>query len=209
MATAEKDAAPHGRDENGVPNAPFGKNLDGTPRKSNRGARAGQKGNATPVKRTVSKTDRDRRDAVITMVNTMVVMPLAAASIAPPVVARIGQTQADALAGDAYLLNQYTPAIADGLIVLGQSKPGILRWLDQAEEKAPYLALTMAVVQLAQAVVINHRNPNPAMAQAAREAVLGAVQEAQEAQNATYDPDGQPVDSEGAEATSEAVSEFV
>jgi hypothetical protein len=39
--TDENVVAPHGRDDDGVPKAPFGYNQDGNPRKSNRGRRAG------------------------------------------------------------------------------------------------------------------------------------------------------------------------
>jgi hypothetical protein len=94
--------------------------------------------------------------------------PLTAMSMSPVVAKRFGQDQADALAGDAVILNEALPALADGLIVLSQSKPGALAWLDQAEEKAPYLLLASVGVQVAKALVTNHLNPNPEFARAAR-----------------------------------------
>lgn len=174
---AELKAAPHGRDENGEPNTPYGINVDGTPRKSNRGARRGQRGNGnsrnapkTGAARMVnsSKNDRERKDALLGLADMLVITPLAAASQAPFVAKRFGDKQADAIAGDAIILAQYMPQVADGLIILSQTKPGALAWLDRMEEKAPYLVLMQAGLGIAKALIENHTNPNPAMAQAGR-----------------------------------------
>jgi hypothetical protein len=175
------DPAPHGFEEDGVTaKAPFGLNVDGSPRKSNRGARAGQRG-MKPA--TTSKADATRRTSLIQLVDALIVVPLAGASVAPPVVARMGQHQADALGADAYSIHEHTPALADGLIVLSQSKPGVLSWLDSAEQNAPYLAIMMASVQLGMALVANHRAPNVEMANAARD-FIGAGPGAKAAQKA-------------------------
>lgn len=169
----EKKVAPHGRDEAGEPLTPYGKNLDGTPRKSNRGARPGQRRAGSrpkgPAKVTRhSATDEQRKAALCQLGEMAITGPLVALSVAPPVVSRFGQGQADAFAGDAVILTQYMPHLADGLIVLSQSKPAALAWLDTVEEKAPFLLLASVGVQLVKALANNHMNPNPNLAAAGR-----------------------------------------
>lgn len=172
----EKKVAPHGRDESGKPLTPFGVNIDGSPRKSNRGARPGQRagggrsrGRSPRVGSKVkSPTDEQRREMLLGLGEMVITGPLAALSMSPLVAKRFGKQQADALAGDAVILTQYMPGIAEGLIVLSQSKPGALAWLDQVEEKAPYLLLANVGVQVAKALVGNHLNPNPDLARAGR-----------------------------------------
>lgn len=186
----ESKAAPHGRNEDGTPKTPYGVNLDGTPRKSNRGARPGQRGNgnrarkAGPGAKLNNATDAQRKAALCSLGEMAITAPLAALSASPVVAKRFGQDQANALAGDAVILNEAMPAIADGLIVLSQSKPGALAWLDQVEEKAPYLLLASVGVQVMKALVTNHMNPNPKLAEAGRlrarmaqEAMILAVEE--------------------------------
>lgn len=189
MATARHDPAPHGFEEDGVtPKAPYGLNVDGTPRKSNRGARPGQRGNSGPRMKTTTgaratKSNAERKQMLLGLADMCLVMPLAAASMAPPVVARVGQKQADALAADAFIVNQHMNAVADGLIVLSASKPGLLAWMDKAEEKAPWMMLGLAVIQLSQALAQNHASPNLEMAAAARNAVIGRAQNQHADQN--------------------------
>lgn len=174
----ESKVAPHGRDpETGKPLTPYGTNVDGSPRKSNRGARPGQRGNRSGSSRRSpgragakpgNQTDAARRTLLIQYGEMALVAPLTALSMSPPVVKKFGQGQADALAGDAVILSQFLPGLAEGLIVLGQTKPAALAWLDQVEEKAPYLLLATVGIQLAKAVVSNHMNPNPDLARAGR-----------------------------------------
>jgi hypothetical protein len=52
--------------------------------------------------------------------------------------------------------------------VLDQSKPGLLKWLDQVEDKAPYLLLANLGIQIGRAIVSNHMDPNPRLAKAGR-----------------------------------------
>jgi hypothetical protein len=175
----EKDA-PHGRNEDGTPKTPFGINLDGTPRKSNRGARPGQKGNRTAkkpgIKTGSNLTDKKRREMLVGLADMFLVTPLAGLSMSPQLTGRIGAKHTDALAGDAVILSHFSPGIADGLIVLSQSKPGALAWLDGVEDKAPYLMLAQVGVQVVKALVSNHTNPNPELAQAGRVMVAMKVQ---------------------------------
>ena len=181
------ETAPHGYEDDGVtPRAPYGLRADGTPRKSNRGARPGQRGNGNRARRTPgrpaakSPSDKVRKEQLIALGEMGIISPLAAASFSPVVTKKFGQKQADALAGDAVILTQYLPHIADGLIVLSQSKPGALAWLDQVEDKAPYLLLANVGVQVAKALISNHMDPNPRLANAGRlQAAMRAEQLAQ------------------------------
>jgi len=107
----------------------------------------------------------------------MIISPLTAASMTPGLSKKIGKAQCDALAGDAVILTEYMPKLAEGLIVLSQSKPGALAWLDQVEDKAPYLLLLNVGVQVGKALVSNHMNPNPRLAHAGR--LQGAIRSLQ------------------------------
>jgi hypothetical protein len=167
---SDDPTAPFGRDDDGVALAPYGLKTDGTPRLSNRGARPGQasKGPKRPRTRPgvklSSRTDKQRKDALVGLMDMVVVTPLLAASMSPQVKSRIGEKQTTALAGDAVIVSSYAPHLAEGLIVLSQSKPGALAWLDQVEEKAPYLMLMNVGLQMAKAFVENLVNPNEELA---------------------------------------------
>lgn len=197
------EAAPHGRDESGKPLAPYGYLRDGkTPRKGNRGARPGQRGNGNrartrrPGVKASSPTDAQRKEQLLAIGDMTIIAPLAAASFSPFIANRFGQKQTDALAGDAVILTQFMPQLADGLIVLAQSKPGALAWLDQVEDKAPYLLLANVGIQVAKALVSNHMDPNPRLAKAGRlQAAMRAEQlaayiEAQASEMGVTIPDG-------------------
>lgn len=177
----ESKLAPHGRDENGDPIIKFGVNLDGTPRKSNRGARPGQKQGSTSKARTktspttTSATDKQRKTALLSLAEMFVLIPLAGASVAPPVIKAIGPVHADALAGNALILKHYSEPLADSLIVLSQAKPGMLAWLDTLEEKAPYLMLLKVGAEITKALVSNHMNPNPQLNEAGRQMATMSV----------------------------------
>ncbi len=166
--------APHGRDEDGVPLAPYGYKVDGSPRKSNRGAAPGQRGNGGPtVAETgaggppvMSKVDKQRRSALLGLLESCVTLPLVGAAMSPWVERRIGQKQAMAVAGDAVIIATYAPALADGLVMAAQAKPALLSWLDTIEDKAPFIMLAQAGLQVAKALVGNHVEPDPRLAQA-------------------------------------------
>lgn len=167
--------APHGRDEHGVPLAPYGLKVDGTPRLSARGMTAGggfnnrPAGTSTKAKATLgSLTDQQRKGMLCDLGDSFIVTPLATASSAPAVVGRIGGQKADALAGTAYIISQYAPHVADAMIVLSKSKPGALAWMDKAEQHAPYLMLMQVGVQMTKALVSNFINPDPRYAKAGR-----------------------------------------
>lgn len=163
--------APHGYDDKGVPLAPYGLKVDGTPRTSRRGATAGGFGNSkgsTATASVKSLTDIQRKGMLCDLVDSLIVTPLASASQVPVVVAKLGRKQTEALAADAFVLSQYAPHLADGLIVLSKSKPGALAWLDRAEQNAPYMLLAQVGIQMAKALVQNHLNPNTEFAAAGR-----------------------------------------
>ena len=186
------EKAPHGYEEDGVtPRAPYGHRADGVPRKSNRGARPGQRGNGNraasrrPSTAKKSPSDAHRMQQLCALGDMVLISPLTAASMTPGLAKKIGKGQCDALAGDAVILTEYMPKIAEGLIVLSQSKPGMLTWLDQVEDKAPYLLLLNVGVQVGKALVSNHMNPNPRLANAGRlQGAMRAMQLAEMIENA-------------------------
>lgn len=166
----KNDPAPHGYDDNGEAKAPYGRNVDGTPRKSARGRRATSSSSpATARVATVSgsKTDRERKGMLVALADAFLITPLANFSRTPTLAKRMGR-HADALAGDAFILNHYMPDLADAAIVLSKSKPGLLSWLDKAEDNAPYLLLAQVGIQIAKSVAENHMNPRPDLADAGR-----------------------------------------
>lgn len=176
--------APHGRDENGVPLAPYGLNIDGTPRKSNRGrpsATPGTRPAASSVKGNL--TDLQRKSMLGDLLDALIIGPLARASQTPALANRIGR-HADALAGDAFILSQYAPGIFDGLILLSKTKPQTLAWMDKAESNAPYVLLAQVGFQMAQAMVANHMRPNPSLAEAGRNLAALRLAQMAEAVNA-------------------------
>lgn len=168
MADHDEDA-PHGRDDNGVPLAPFGHRADGRPKLSNRGrtAKAPQKRAATSRPSARSRS-RDQTKAQLTELVGMFTTPIAAATMSPAVKRRLGQKHADALAGDMVIVEAYADPLADALIQLSQTKPGVLAWMDQVEEKAPYLALLQVGAQMAKAIIGNHMSPDANLAAAGR-----------------------------------------
>jgi len=188
MTQANDPAAPHGRDASGTPLAPYGLNVDGSVRKSNRGARAGQKGNrkpgttasSAPSVSTSNLTDAERKGMLLELADSLLVTPLAGLSQAPFLAGRIGAVQTDALAGDAFILSQYAPGLADGVILLSKTKPKTLAWMDKLESNAPYILITKALLDTGKAFLENHMNPNPRLAQAGRS--LAALKMAQMAE---------------------------
>lgn len=165
----ESDLAPHGRDEHGVPLAPHGLNTNGTPRKSKRGRAPGQGfPGKTPISVKSNLTDIERKGMLTDLTDMFLVAPLASASQAPIAQKRLGPAQADALAGHAFIISHFAPNIFDGLILLSKTKPKVLSWMDKAEENAPYLVLTQAVMQMGKALVDNVMRPSRELAEAGR-----------------------------------------
>lgn len=195
-ATFVDAKAPHGRDDNGTPLAPYGYKVDGDPRISKRGATAGSRGNGNstarpraaaspgrPKSSTSNLSDADRKGMLTELAGMLFVAPLATVSQVPAVVSKIGIRQATALAGDAFILSQYLPSIADGLILLSKTKPKTLAWMDKAEQNAPYLVLASALIQAGKSLIQNHLSPNPTLATAARNLVATQMNAMAEAVN--------------------------
>ena len=167
--------APHGTDSEGKPLAPYGYLKDGvTPRKSNRGARPGSGGRGG-VKRPArpraatkmgNRTDKQRVDTLVSLIDMTLVTPLAGLSVSPGISKRFGDKHSKAFAGDAVILSHFSPGVAEGLVVLSQTKPGVLAWMDQVEEKAPYLMLANVGLQMVKALVENHLHPSEDLARA-------------------------------------------
>lgn len=172
---SEDPAAPFGFDDEGTPKAPYGLKVNGQPRLSNRGAKAGGnrprgrgKGVPRPGGKTINRTDQQRRDTLIGLADMLVITPLSGLSASPQVATRFGKKHADAFAGDAVIIQQHLEPLADGLIELSQTKPGLLSWLDNVEQNAPWIPLAMVGLQMSKAFVDNHTNPNPDLVVAGR-----------------------------------------
>jgi hypothetical protein len=164
---SEDPTAPFGFDDEGTPKAPYGLKVNGQPRLSNRGAKAGgnrPRGRGIRAPRpgkTINRTDKQRRDTLIGLADMLVITPLSGLSASPQVANRFGKKHADAFAGDAVIIQQHLEPLADGLIELSQTKPGLLSWLDNVEQNAPWIPLAMVGLQMTKAFVENHTNPNP------------------------------------------------
>lgn len=170
----ESLVAPHGRDANGIPLAPFGLKVDGNPKKSRQGAQRGQSGNrsktvpplAAPGR--TSTTDRERRQALLELGDAFVINGLIGLSMAGPVVGKLGQDQADAFAGDAVILANFMAPLVDQVIGLSQDRPYLLNWLDGVQDNAPFLGLGIVLMQLTKAITGNHMRPDRELADAGR-----------------------------------------
>lgn len=175
----EKTVAPHGRDENGVPKAPFGYTQDGNPRKSNRGRRPGDKVAAPPKKnernvkatsRPKSRTRAQTKTQLLELVGELTAA-VAKGADAAPVRARIGDRNAGAVMGHAVLVQAVAPDILDGVILAAEKRPGLLAWMDRAEEAVPALMIAKGLATLTAAIVQNHMNPSAELESAARSMV--------------------------------------
>lgn len=173
----EATVAPHGRDDQGVPKAPFGYNQDGNPRKSNRGRRAGiaapQKKSEKNVKsgsRPKSRTRAQTKDQLMELVGEFTAA-LAKGADSRPVRSRIGDRHAGAVMGHAVIVQAVAPELLDGVIMMAEKRPGLLAWMDRAEEYAPSLVLAKGLSTLTAAIVQNHLNPSPELEGAARSMV--------------------------------------
>jgi hypothetical protein len=173
----EKTVAPHGRDDEGVPKAPYGYNQDGNPRKSNRGRRAGV---AAPPKKDAKNVKSGSRPKARTRAQTKtqlmelvgeVTAAVAKGADAAPIRARIGDRHAGAIMGHAVIAQAVAPDFIDGLIMESEKRPGLLAWMDRAEEAAPKLVMAKALMTMAAAMVQNHVNPSAELEQAARSMV--------------------------------------
>ncbi|MER7953058.1 hypothetical protein ABTY59_37335 [Streptomyces sp. NPDC096079] len=195
MADDIDEQAPHGRDENGTPYAPYGYKANGDPKLSNRGrpaANAGPKVAAPPKKagapaaKSAAKTSSAKKGrseeetrGMLLGLAQMVITPLAAAGVNPAVRKRIGNRQGDALAGDAVILHAAAPGLVDGVMAYAKHKPGVLAWMDKAEDLAPSFLLIQELGKLGAALAKNHMAPDQSLAAGARSLVnVAALQHA-------------------------------
>lgn len=171
MADEIDPKAPHGRDENGTPLAPFGYKTNGDPKLSNRGRQPAPGKKATPNtksgSRPKSRTKTQTKGQLVELVG-MVTTPLAAASDSPVVKKKLGDRQALALAGDAVIIDAFAEPMVDAIIMAAETKPGLLAWMDRVEDKAPFLMMAQVGAQLVKAIVQNHMSPDQRLADAGR-----------------------------------------
>jgi hypothetical protein len=175
----ENEVAPHGRDEQGVPRAPYGYKEDGNPRKSNRGRRAGG-GVAAPPKRgernvragarPKARTKAQTKEQLLELVGELTAA-VANGADSRPVRAKIGDRHAGAVMGHAVIVQAVAPDILDGVILAAEKRPGLLAWMDKAEEAAPALLIAKGLATLTAAIVKNHMHPSPELEHAARSMV--------------------------------------
>jgi hypothetical protein len=177
--TDEKEVAPHGRDEQGVPLAPYGYKEDGNPRKSNRGRRSGGSVAAPPKKgtpnvkagaRPKSRSKKETKDKLLGLVDE-VTAAVAKGVDSAPVRAKIGDRHAGAVMGHMVITRAVAPDILDGVIMAAEKRPGLLAWMDKTEEAVPALLIAKGLAQWAAAVAQNHMHPSPELEHAARSMV--------------------------------------
>lgn len=179
MDEDESVVAPHGRDDNGVPKAPFGYKEDGNPRKSNRGRRSGDTVAAPPKKaekntrasaRPRARSKQQTKDQLLELVGEFTAA-VAKGADSRPIRAKIGDRHAGAIMGHAVIVQAVAPDILDGVILAAEKRPGLLAWMDKAEEAAPALLIGKALATLTAAIVHNHINPSPELEHAAKSMV--------------------------------------
>jgi hypothetical protein len=182
---ANNPVAPWGYEDDDItPRAPLGYKADGTPRISNRGRKTGP---GTPRARTNNSgkkrrsSSADQASMLATIIDMMVVVPLAGASKSELVTKRIGPKHTAALAGDAAIINHYRDPLINGVMILAQAKPGVLAWMDTMEEKAPWLILAKVGADIATAIVKNHMSPDEQLAERGMETAQTAVDAMQNA----------------------------
>lgn len=171
----EAVVAPHGRDDEGVPKAPFGYKADGNPRKSNRGKVAAPQKKAAPNTRSgsrpKSRTRAQTKDQLLELVGMATAGVVSAAEV-PAVRKKLGERHATAMQGDAVIVEAVAPDFMDGVLLLADKRPGLLAWMDRAEDAAPAILMARAGLTMVKAIVQNHMNPDPNLARAGRSMVM-------------------------------------
>lgn len=188
--------APFGYNDDGTVLAPYGIGVNGKPKTTNRGRRAGNSGISKRAKSNRQQVDLQRKSALMQLSEVFIEAPLAAASTSTFVAKRLGDKQADALAADALIWNYYSASLADGLIMYSAQKPRVLTWLDGVQEKAPLLMLAQVGVQMAKAIIGNHMEPDPRIAATGRRLVRLNAAKMAAAINAEAEAMGIPTDDE-------------
>lgn len=175
----EQVVAPHGRDDDGTPKAPYGYKEDGNPRKSNRGRRSGASVAAPPRKternvkagaRPKARTKAQTKTQLLELVSE-ITAAVAKGADSAPVRAKIGDRHAGAVMGHSVILRAVAPDILDGVILAAEKRPGLLAWMDKAEEAVPSLIIAKGLATLTAAIVQNHMHPSAELEHAARSMV--------------------------------------
>lgn len=173
----ESVVAPHGRDDQGTPKAPFGYTQEGNPRKSNRGRRAGVSAPQKKSERNVKAGSRPKsRSKAQTKTQLMELVGEITSAVAKGVDTgkvreRIGDRHAGAIMGHAVIVQAVAPDVLDGVILAAEKRPGLLAWMDKAEEAAPMVLIAKGLATLTAAIVQNHMNPSAELETAARQMV--------------------------------------
>jgi hypothetical protein len=73
--------------------------------------------------------------------------------------------------GHAVITRAVAPDILDGVIMAAEKRPGLLAWMDRAEEAVPALIIAKGFATLVGAMVQNHMSPSAELEHAARSMV--------------------------------------
>jgi hypothetical protein len=187
--------APFGYDEDGHVIAPFGLKADGNPRTSNRGRRPGDGFGAAPKKTApapkkkpaptpAEKPAADRRGqldyrVVAGGLVALAAIPFQVAGSDPGgfLGRLIGEKQVTALRGDAAIISMFAQPLGNALGGVASVNPWLAAKLEGGNLPKEYVVLAVTASQMVSALVGNHRDPSPQLAEMAQE--MAAVQAAE------------------------------
>jgi hypothetical protein len=185
MADDVDQDAPHGRDSEGVPYAPYGYRQDGRPKLSNRGRqpkaaappKKAEKNSSSPAK---PGSAAAQKKALLDFADTLLV-PAAVLASTPQAVEKFGEQRAMAAAGSVLIVKTHMDPISDALVAIAADRPGMLGWLETVSDKMPWLALLKAGADMTRALYSNWKRPDPRLAVAATKyGIMRSLQIAEE-----------------------------
>jgi hypothetical protein len=178
--------APFGLDDSGYPYAPYGLKRDGNPRLTAGGrpaadtvpaaaAAAGEPPKLKPL-------DEVGKKRVAALVDGADMLAVGAVALAQwePAIKRVGERHAMGIAGNAVILQQFAPGLAEGVVRWAETKPGMLGWLDGMQENTPALMLALTAGQMVKAMVQQQLSPDIRLARAG--VLMGRIRAVQLAQ---------------------------
>ena len=147
MSVNDDPEAPHGREEDGTPKAPNGHGPDGTPKKlPGRPSSASAKAPKAPAARKPSaKKGTSYREGILGLIQ----MPAAGLALAG--------MKKPALAADAATITAHAPGLADALDAVAQEQPAVAAVLDRVLSVGPYGLVLAAAMPMALQLLVNHK----------------------------------------------------
>lgn len=168
--------APFGYGEDGNPLMPHGAKADGTPRLRPGGRRAGETTSSRPkapaparsaggTKSAKSPTIEEYRKAALGWVAFGSVPYQLLGSDPMRMVSRfIGPKQVMACKGNATIISMFSEPLADVIAQMATVNPGLAARLETGTVPIPYLTAIKTLTDLTAALIGNHANPNPELA---------------------------------------------